>query len=73
MLNEELENKKLSIQEIIGMRLLLKAATKTDARDIELLINRMDGLLTQKTDGEMYIKADKTILDIIAENLKNKQ
>jgi hypothetical protein len=44
---EELNDKRLTIKDIIAMRLCLKAMTKTDARDIELLINRMDGLLKQ--------------------------
>lgn len=42
------DNKKLTIQDIITMRLVYKAMLTGDYKHIELLINRMDGLLTQK-------------------------
>jgi hypothetical protein len=45
--NEDLANKKITQQDIVAIRLWLKAMKKCDARDIELLINRMDGLLKQ--------------------------
>lgn len=50
MPNDELSNKQLTQQEIIAIRLFYKAMKKTDARDIELIINRMDGLLMQRTE-----------------------
>ena len=52
MPDEKYFEKNMTIQDIIVIRLLYKAMKKTDARDIEMIINRMDGLLKQSIDIE---------------------
>jgi hypothetical protein len=48
--DRQMEDQQLTYQDIIALRLLHKTMKKVDARDIELIINRTDGLLTQKVD-----------------------
>ncbi len=69
MPTEGLKNKKMQARDIIAIRLIMKAMAKADARDIELLINRMDGLLTQqmKLSGEVK---NTNIQEMAPEQLK---
>lgn len=64
------KNTKLSLKDMMILRHIKKAIGKADYKDIEMIINRVDGLLTQNIDST--IKADKTILEIIASQLDKK-
>jgi hypothetical protein len=58
---------KLSLKDMMILRHIKKAIGKADYKDIEMIINRVDGLLKQNIDTN--IKTDKTILETIAKQL----
>ena len=55
------ENKEISLQEMIVLRHIKKALGKADYKDIEMIINRVDGLLKQEIEHSGSINTEETI------------
>lgn len=68
------KDQELSLREMMILRHIKKAIGKADVKDIEMIINRVDGLLSQKIDNEITIKEfpeiAKKIRDIVSDSNK---
>ena len=58
------QDQELTLKEMIVLRHVKKALGKADTRDVEMIINRQDGLLTQKIDSEIKMKSKISIVDL---------